>query len=308
MIQELLSWLREATDRLPALKFAWGLLGISFVAAIITLILGKTQSTPIIIGLTIIGTIITFVTVWLFENSNLATRPAQFLIWAVTIFFVIFLGFTTLAFAVGLPCNWSKTLGISPNQKLCLSKVRVDYERKVDFTKLKYNEDRTKHDEVVYEDIVTFVDEPKSKNYYREFRIPRNSSVKVTDVINDNSSWTPHLEAAGNELYGNASFKIDFDQKQAHFKWTYKNTYSTSEEGIGFSSSKNYELRNVNVTFTLPKDKKLCGDRKFKPEDLDKVCLREENKNVYEFCCKDLSTQEEIREIWTWDIWEPCPR
>ena len=118
-ITALLNLLKDATDELPQLKFVWGLLGMSLVAAIIIRIFGNTEGTPIIIGLTIVGAIITFVTIWLFENSSLAKRPAQVLIWAVTIFFVIFLGFTALSYSFGLPCNWSRTLGTNPHQRFC---------------------------------------------------------------------------------------------------------------------------------------------------------------------------------------------
>lgn len=113
-MQELFRMLRGITDRLPELNYVWGLLVISIVGALITLIVGETKAAIIIIGLTIIGIVISLLVGLAFQNQGIAKIPAQLLVWTITVFFVCFLGFTVTAYAFSWPCNWAYFLGI-PN-------------------------------------------------------------------------------------------------------------------------------------------------------------------------------------------------
>lgn len=112
-VNEILSILKNATSRLPQLRFAWGLLGISATAALIIRLLGANKASIVIIGLTLIGVLLTFIATIAFGKATLARRPAQALIWSVTLFFIIFLSFTVTAFAISWPCNWTRFLEIS---------------------------------------------------------------------------------------------------------------------------------------------------------------------------------------------------
>ena len=111
-INQLLSILKDATNRLPQLRYAYGLLGISVVAALTIRLLGPDKASIIAIASTLIGTVLVFVVAIAFGKSALAKLPAQLLVWAITLFFYCFLGFTVLAFAISWPCNWVIYLGI----------------------------------------------------------------------------------------------------------------------------------------------------------------------------------------------------
>jgi hypothetical protein len=111
---QLLSMLIASTNRLPQLRYAWGLLGISAVAALIIQILGKNQASIVIIVLTLIGSVLVFIATVAFENKALAKLPAQVLIWSIVISFVIFLGLLISVVTTSRPCNLSRLLFETP--------------------------------------------------------------------------------------------------------------------------------------------------------------------------------------------------
>ncbi len=112
-IKDIFSILKESTNRLPQLRFAWGVLGVAAISSLIIRLLGENKASIIVIGLTIIGTILIFVTTIAFGRTAIAEKPAQILVWSITMFFVIFLAFTVSAFAASWPCNWVIFLDIS---------------------------------------------------------------------------------------------------------------------------------------------------------------------------------------------------
>lgn len=119
-LTQTLTILREAASRLPQLRFAWGLLGLAAISALIIRLLGENQAAVVVISLTLIGTGLVFVASVAFGTEAIARAPAQALIWSVTLFFIFFLSFTVTAFAFSWPCNWASFLGISTPE--CTSK------------------------------------------------------------------------------------------------------------------------------------------------------------------------------------------
>lgn len=111
-INTLLSILKASSKKLPQLKFAWGLLGISTVAALIITILGSSKAAILIMALTIVGMLIIFVASVAIDKAHVASQPAILLVWSVTLFFVIFLTFTISAIAISWPCNWVRFINI----------------------------------------------------------------------------------------------------------------------------------------------------------------------------------------------------
>lgn len=120
-ISALLSILKDSTNRLPALRYAWGLLGISVVATLIITFLGANKATIVIIVSTLIGVVLVFLVTSAFNRSDLTKRPAQAIIWAITIFFIIFLLYTVSAFTISKPCNWVRFLEIPHEDGECVS-------------------------------------------------------------------------------------------------------------------------------------------------------------------------------------------
>lgn len=105
-INWILKILRESTRQLPQLQYAWGLLGVSAVGAIIIGVLGSSKASVIIISLVVIGMVILFVVTVAFKNEKISRIPAQILLWSVTLFVIIFMSFTVSAFSLSWPCPW----------------------------------------------------------------------------------------------------------------------------------------------------------------------------------------------------------
>lgn len=111
-VQEIIQLLRVSSSKLPQLRYAWGLLGLSCVSAIIIQLLGETRASILFIALTVVGSVIVFVLTIAFGMAAIAKKPAQLLLWSITLFFITFLSFTVSAFALSWPCNWVNFLDI----------------------------------------------------------------------------------------------------------------------------------------------------------------------------------------------------
>lgn len=301
-INEILLILRDASSRLPQLKFTWGLLGIAAVASVIVRLLGENKASIIIIGLTIIGVVIVFVASIAFGTAALALLPTQVLIWAITIFFITFLGFTITAFAISWPCNWTRFLELEATE--CIPPTPdlafMDFKRKVDFSGLKIDQNGQKKDLVTFEDEIYFSRLPDNGFYVREFQMPPGSSLKAFDLVSG-TEVTPPYKQGGQQVYGQAVFKIDRNTNKAKLRWVYENAHGGDREGVGFSSS-DIRVRNVLVNYKLPDGKQFCGNREFKPSTLENKCRRFRDG----FECENLMISSEFRELWSWNIWNPC--
>jgi len=110
-----IAMLREATRRVPVVRFAFGVVGFAAAASIIVGFLGSAKTTVILVALTFVGTLLTVVLsrVALAKNKSVR-RAGDVLLWAVILFFCIFLGFTVSAFSVGSPRRWGQFIGIEP--------------------------------------------------------------------------------------------------------------------------------------------------------------------------------------------------
>jgi hypothetical protein len=119
----------DASRKVPAVKYAFGLAGIAACGAIIALVLGTTKSALVILALTFIGSVLLFVFAKLSTSSNQSVFLAgSVLVWAVVGFFTFFLMITTTAFVGAWPQPWADFLGISPNHReaeLCTERVNV---------------------------------------------------------------------------------------------------------------------------------------------------------------------------------------
>ncbi|NVO13997.1 MAG: hypothetical protein HXX10_08165 [Rhodoplanes sp.] len=101
----------EAQRRVPALRFAIGVAGIAAAAAIVSHFAGDTRSAVILISLVFVGMILLFAFSRLVTARSRGARIAgELLLWSVTAFFVLFLGFTAWAAFDGRPCNWAEFL------------------------------------------------------------------------------------------------------------------------------------------------------------------------------------------------------
>lgn len=109
-----LKLLNDARAAVPAVNYALGVAGIAAAAAIIVGLTGNSKAGIIIITLVFVGMILLYI------FSSLATAGSYriaaagaVLIWAILIFFIVFLAFTVSAFAFGTPCNWAQFLGLN---------------------------------------------------------------------------------------------------------------------------------------------------------------------------------------------------
>jgi hypothetical protein len=113
--------LNRAIQEVPAVKYALGVSGVAAAVAIINHFIGTSSSSWILLVLVFVGMILLFLFSALISSAAPAIQLAgEVLVWAVLIFFLIFLGFTALAFATGLPCNWADIVGVKTPHPSCL--------------------------------------------------------------------------------------------------------------------------------------------------------------------------------------------
>jgi hypothetical protein len=108
-----LAILDKARKAVPAVNFALGVAGIAAAAALVSLLVGKSNSSIILLSSSFVGMILLFI----FSKLVVSTAPSiQFagvvLVWLVLVFFATFLLFTTTAFVLAWPCNWAEMLGV----------------------------------------------------------------------------------------------------------------------------------------------------------------------------------------------------
>lgn len=105
--------LNLARRAVPAVNYALGIAGIAAAGAIITIFLGWTKAGIVLIALIFVGMVLLFAFSQLIAAKSRAIQAAgTVLLWAVLLFFVIFLVFTVTAFGTGQPSLWAKFLGI----------------------------------------------------------------------------------------------------------------------------------------------------------------------------------------------------
>jgi TIR domain len=104
--------LNAAISAVPSVKYALGTAGIAAAAAIMSSFVGGYSRISIIsIGLVIIGMFVLFLfSVLITSGSGAAKYAGIALMWAVTVFVIAFMVFTTTAVATGYPCNWAEFL------------------------------------------------------------------------------------------------------------------------------------------------------------------------------------------------------
>jgi lipopolysaccharide export LptBFGC system permease protein LptF len=105
--------LKAALKEVPAVKYALGVAGVAAACAIVVGFLGTGRTAIILLGGMLVSMILLFVFAKLVTVGNqAAARAGVVLMWAVTIFFCVFLLFTTTAVAVSWPSAWVAVLGL----------------------------------------------------------------------------------------------------------------------------------------------------------------------------------------------------
>lgn len=105
--------LREATQKVPATKYAVGVVGIAAALSIVLSLTGKLGNPIVPLSLVFIGMILLFVfSAAVYTGIMGATVVATVLVWSIILFFLTFLSFTVSAFAFGLPCNWAEFISV----------------------------------------------------------------------------------------------------------------------------------------------------------------------------------------------------
>jgi hypothetical protein len=108
--------LNLARQAVPAVNYALGVAGIAAAGAIITLFLGWTKASIVLIVLIFIGMVLLFLFSQLVISKSRSNQIAgAVLLWAVLLFFISFLVFTVTAFAGEWPRPWATFLGITPS-------------------------------------------------------------------------------------------------------------------------------------------------------------------------------------------------
>jgi hypothetical protein len=105
--------LQAARRAVPAVDYALGAAGVAVAGAIVTYAIGRERASVIIFGGMLVAMVLLFVFARLvISRSVAATNAGIVLLWAVTIFFCVFLFFTATAVAFGWPPLWGPVLGL----------------------------------------------------------------------------------------------------------------------------------------------------------------------------------------------------
>jgi hypothetical protein len=119
--------LNAARSAVPAVDYALGAAGIAAAGAIVIGLLGNGRAAIIISGAMFVAMILLFAFARLVSSQNPGIIQAGIvLLWMVTIFFGIFLVFTTTAVAIDWPPAWATILGIEhpdPFNKQAMEKL-----------------------------------------------------------------------------------------------------------------------------------------------------------------------------------------
>lgn len=327
----LLDTLKSATKRLRVLRFAWGLVGLSAAAALVIRLHGEGRAAIIATGFALVGFVLLIVAAYVAGPGARLFLPAMLFIWSVTLFFIIFLVFTLTAFAFSVPCNWVLWLAI-PSQN-CGGTVEktatghLNHTREVDFTRLHCLPDGSKNDEVIYTDVITFLDTPPPSRYYRRFNYDAATgaslivrdlvrNVEIVPTVKDGiANFLPRLGLGysideGTQKYGLVPVRVARATGEARIQWRYRNVHSTSSEGTGLTAAaetssdtkERYVIHTLNVTYRLPSGIQLSQRAFDGGQDLDQKCQRKPDG----FTCINLDTGAWVRETWHWNVWDSC--
>lgn len=112
-LKPVLGVLQLARQAVPAVDYALGAAGVAAAAAVVTTFLGRGQATLIILGAMLVAMLLLFAFASLVSaKSKAAVRAGVMLLWAVTLFFCVFLVFTVTAVAFEWPRAWASLLGL----------------------------------------------------------------------------------------------------------------------------------------------------------------------------------------------------
>lgn len=105
--------LDKARKAVPAVNYALGVAGIAAAAALVSWLVGNSNSSIILLSSSFVGMVLLFI----FSKLVVSSAPSiQFagivLVWIILVFFATFLLFTTTAFVMEWPCRWATTLGV----------------------------------------------------------------------------------------------------------------------------------------------------------------------------------------------------
>lgn len=107
--------LREATRRVPSVKYALGVAGVAAAGALVVSLLGYREAAPIVLGGIFVGMVLLYVFATMVASKEPGTRtPGVILLYAVTLFFCSFLFFTVTAFAFAWPDAWACVVRAGP--------------------------------------------------------------------------------------------------------------------------------------------------------------------------------------------------
>ncbi|WP_156826439.1 hypothetical protein [Marinobacterium rhizophilum] len=311
-MEKLVYILKEATDRLPQLRYAWGLLGVAATAAIITSILGEGKATIIIVAVTIIGLVLIFITMVALGSATIATKPAATLIWSITVFFVIFLGFTISAFAWSWPCNWVNFIelevlecGHNPNPDI----TSVDIKRTSDFRGSGCVDGNKK---LVYKvtDDLTFSE--AIKIYRAQAGTTKNTGEYKLDIsyLKDGETINPITPAK--RVWPQIEQKtvdIPVNGKELQVIYKYSPILNNKEDnyGVGFISS--LPIKKIVTEVILPDSKEvlMVNDKYDDDNNYFQGCDFKLGNNP-KLSCENFEGEANKRYVlhWIWDVYNDC--
>jgi len=119
--------LQAARRAVPAVDYALGAAGVAAAGAIVSYMIGKDKASIIIFGGMLVAMVLLFVFARLVvARGTAATYAGVVLLWAVIVFFCIFLFFTATAFAFGWPSAMADFLGLRPAANTCAPVLNED--------------------------------------------------------------------------------------------------------------------------------------------------------------------------------------
>jgi hypothetical protein len=131
--------LNEARKSVPVVNYALGVAGVAAAGAIVTLLVGRGLASLVLMVLIFIGMILLYLFSTLAKSNSTATRIAgTVLVWAVLLFFVVFLCLTVSVFLGYGPEAWARFIGVQvvPPPDAVPEKISIHAERYTNIRRL----------------------------------------------------------------------------------------------------------------------------------------------------------------------------
>jgi hypothetical protein len=321
-LTQLLNALKTATSELKELKIVWWLVGASLVAAIALKLFGSGHAAVVAVGVTLVGVVFSFI-VSALANSAAAGNaalvlPSQILVWAVLIFFIVFLLFTIAAVLWCQPVAWANVLNLKCADEPRPKSQGVHISRHSNMKNVGCIQGQRSYVEVI-EDKLTFnapvekytitaeKDDVASHAVSIAYRVG-NGPTKELGLLQDWQSRWNHVSRLEKEVKVGGGTELT-----VFYRW--KQHPKPNDDSFGLAFVSNLPILSIEATVDLPAGKEVSGLSTENPEHKrlnDQMsaarCTFSGGKTPTLSCPAQVTDKADAMRIlaWKWNVFDGC--